>query len=241
MKKPLLIIAMLVVTTGIANAHECSAPIAPALFKQKFNHIVAMRSDQHRLEDARALVSRNCLLSRHVKQIALLFHDDRDRLEFAKAAYLTTFDKPHFYDVYDAFTHFSSAFRLHDYVLMHKTETHEIVPVTKPATILHEFPAYDYPSAVNYSEEKYCERPVQDRTFHGVVGKVIRQPNDVEKIKTATRYAAFNCLSVAQVMKIGSMIESESNRLIYLKTMFDNVYDMMNYGYCDQLFSSAEY
>ena len=117
MKKLLLTIAVLVVTMGIGHAFHCSEPVTPLVFRQNFDHIIAMRSDQHRLEDARAFVATNCLLSRQVKQIATLFHDDHTRLEFAKAAYMTTYDKRNFYDVYDAFSHFSNAFRLHDFVL----------------------------------------------------------------------------------------------------------------------------
>ena len=241
MKKLLLTIAVLVVTMGIGRAFHCSEPVTPLVFRQNFNHIIAMRTDQHRLEDARAFVAANCLLSRQVKQIATLFHDDRTRIEFAKAAYMTTYDKRNFYDVYDAFTHFSNAFRLHDFVLAQRSKRDEIIDISQSPTTTHEFPAYDYPLIVNYNEEQYCDRPIEDRAFYGLVGRIIRERNDVERIKVATRYAEANCLTVAQVMKIGSMIETERNRFIFLKTVFSNVYDVMHYGYCDQLFRSNEY
>ncbi|MBL4755732.1 MAG: DUF4476 domain-containing protein [Flavobacteriales bacterium] len=245
MNKLLLTIAILVATIGIADAHECSAPVAPQVFKQKFNHILAMHSDQHRLEDARAFVSGHCLLSRQVKQIAALFHDDKIRLKFAKSAYLTTFDKRNFYDVYDAFLHFSNAFRLHDYVLVQRVKGKQVDynprPKPKPNTTTHAFPTYDYPSIVGYNDQKYCDHPVGARMFNVLVGRVIRQPNDIDKIKTATKFGQVNCLTTSQIMKLGSMIESEQNRLILLRTSFDHVYDVMNYGYADQLFSSAAY
>ncbi|MBL4658403.1 MAG: DUF4476 domain-containing protein [Flavobacteriales bacterium] len=244
MSKLILTIATLVITMGLAKAHECETPVSSAIFKHNFNHILAMRGDEHRLKDAKHFVEENCLLSRQVKQIATLFHSDRARLKFAKAAYLSTFDKRNFYDVYDAFNHFSNAFRLHDYVLAqraHALEPAAPVQPVRPITNTHKFPSYDYPSTVGYNEDTFCDRPVSERSFHGLVGNVIRQSNDVHKIKVATRYGQYNCLSTAQIMKIGSMIQTERNRFIYLKTMFDNVFDVMNFGYADQLFSSNEY
>jgi len=241
MNKILLTMAMLVLTMGIANAHDCYVPVTPTVFKQKFNHILAMHSEQHRLEDAKAFVRSNCLLSRQVKQIATLFHDDHTRLKFAKEAYLTTFDVHNFYDVYDAFSHFSNAFRLHDFVLLQRSKATQVDQSPQSIPTTHAFPTYDYPSVVSYHEQKYCERPIDNRTFHRFVGKVIRQGNDIDKIKMASRYGQVNCLTVAQIMKLGSMIEFEQNRFIFLKSMFDIVYDVMNYGYADQLFTSTEY
>jgi hypothetical protein len=241
MKKLLLSITVLVVTFGIGRAFHCTQPVTQLVFRQNFNHIMAMRSDQHRLENARSFVAANCLLSRQVKQIAMLFHDDRTRIEFAKAAYATTYDKRNFYDVYDAFTYFSNAFRLHDFVLAKRAKRQELSNISRPLATTHEFPAYDYPNILNYNEDQYCDYPVGDKHFYTLVGRIIRERNDVDRIKVASRYAEANCLTVAQVMKIGSMIETDRNRFIFLKTVFGNVYDVMHYGYCDQLFRSEEY
>ena len=241
MKKLLLSITVLIATISIGHALHCTEPVTSVTFRHKFNYILAMRSDQHRLESARAFVAANCLLSRQVKQMATLFHDDRTRIKFAKAAYITTYDKRNFYDVYDAFKHFSNAFRLHDFVLAQRAKRQELANNPRPLVTTHEFPDYNYPSILNYNEEQYCDYPVGDKHFYTLVGRIIRERNDVDRIRIASRYAESNCLTVAQVMKIGSMIETDGNRFLFLKTVFGNVYDVMHYGYCDQLFRSEEY
>lgn len=69
------------------------------------------------LQKAKALLLDYQLTSGQVRDLALLIPNEHHRLEFAMAAYDQVVDKQNFYDVYDAFTRFSMAFRLHDYVL----------------------------------------------------------------------------------------------------------------------------
>jgi len=69
----------------------------------------------------------------------------------------------------------------------------------------------------------------------------MNQPDDELRVSIAVQLAEGNCLTVEQIMKIGSMIEQEQKRLDYLKRSYDYSYDVGNYQFGDQLFTTATY
>ncbi len=67
------------------------------------------------LRRARLILTTNTWISSaQVKTLARGISDDDARIAFAVAAFPRTVDPENFYEVYDAFTRFSKAFRLHD-------------------------------------------------------------------------------------------------------------------------------
>ena len=233
---------IIVLFTGLYGfSQNCTRPVSGIVFQQRYNQLVQIRQDQQRLARALEFVENNCLLAYQVKQIAELFDDELSRLSFAEKAYLTTIDKDNFYDVYDAFGYFSTVMRLHDYIAGinepgRHVIRHEVVPEQD-----YRFPDYNYPSYRDYHESTRCSEPVSDEVFHRLLKTIMMQRDDELRMATAIKLAENNCLTVEQIMKIGSMIQQESRRLDYLKKSYDYSYDMGNYRFSGQLLSNREY
>lgn len=89
--------------------------LSPPKFQEQLGAIEAAPTPDAQRLQAEALVrGRFWLSSQQVKAAALHIQDEEARLAFALAAHPRTVDPENFYDVYDAFTKFSTVFRLHD-------------------------------------------------------------------------------------------------------------------------------
>jgi len=67
------------------------------------------------------------------------------------------------------------------------------------------------------------------------------QKSDADRLTFSITIAKTNCLTVEQIMKIGSLIQNEAIRLEFLKQSYLYSYDTDNYHYTDQLFSDDYY
>lgn len=223
-------------------SQNCNAPVSSIAFQQKVSQLSSLKNDQQRLARASEFVETNCLLTYQVKQIAELFGDDITRLSFVENAYRTTFDKENFYDVYDVFAYFSSVMRLHDFISANNQRDNR--PPVNPSGYnepVYSFPKYNYPSYKIYKETTLCKEPVSDELFLKLISNLLSQPDDEVKVALAVQLAENNCLTVEQIMKVGSLISKEQKRLDYLKRTYNYTYDIGNYEYNDQLFSDATY
>lgn len=224
------------------DAQNCQAPISSIVFQQELNELSSVRHDQYRLAKASEFSRHNCLLTYQVKQIAELFNDDVTRLSFVQDAYANIFDKENFYDVYDVFAYFSSVMRLHDFVngntqyTERQQERNRRFPESD-----YNFPKYNYPSYQQYSKQTRCDHPVSDDVFYKLLRGILNQPNDEVKLAMAIQLAEGNCLTVEQIMKMGSLIQKEQKRLDYLKQAYSYTYDIDNYQYSDQLLTDKVY
>ncbi len=80
------------------------------------NSIAAKDFDNSRLTIARQALSRNSLMARDVKEIAQLFNQEENRLEFTKMAYRHTCDVENYYLVNDAFMYEATIEKLDDFM-----------------------------------------------------------------------------------------------------------------------------
>lgn len=231
--KKIAIILITILGIQIARAQNCTAPVSNIQFKQKLSQLTSMRNDQQRLNAASEFARQNCLLTYQVKQITELFADDFTRLAFVQNAYPALFDKDNTYDLYDAFAYFSTVMRFHDFV--------QGINVPRERLYTHEFPNYNYPSYENYRETTPCSQPLSDSEFNRLVRSVMMQPDDHLREITAIQLAEANCMTVAQIMKMASLLEQEASRLDYLKRSYDYTYDVGNYHYSNQLFNDKAY
>lgn len=220
----------------LTQAQNCSNPIPQATFQAGFNQVAVMPNNDTKLVKAMALLQNTCLMSENVKSMSQLFTDDMYRLEYCKAAYTHTFDRANYYQVYDAFTKFSAAFMLHDYILAINGGTTPVVVTTPvvttplPPAAGVVFPIWVYPPHTNYNGKKGCAGPViGDEQFKTIAMNVNSQPTDESKYLAIQTASDQYCLSFAMMMKFSSMLQQESLRLKIMMNTFAKTYDQENY------------
>lgn len=240
MKNLLIFILTVVLSAGsiAQNKHFIPLPISNDDFQQKLNAVNAKSDETAKLDAAKQIAQSNSLLTSQVKQMAIIFKSDVNRLDFAKAAFINTSDKINFYEVYDTFGYFSNVFKLHDFVRSHQADVpNETKKENKPAII---FPQWDYPDAMFYKDVKGCPTLIEDKDFDAVAKQINEMVNDAGKAKICEKNFHTYCMSTAQIMKITSLIKPESDRLNLLKKAFYHCYDVKNYIKAEVCLSNAD-
>ncbi len=240
MKRLLLLLTIFTLSFGAFAQNMCNNPVNTTYFNSEYNNINAMSNNTSKINYATNFANNNCLYSYQIKQIAQVFYNDQDKLTFAKAAYRNCWDKDNFYDVYDAFAYFSNVFRLHDYVLSQRGQfnnNNNTNIIT--TTTYYDYPNYSYPDPTNYFGITGCNFPMDEASFYNnYIG--IRNTKMVEssKVNSIKDFINANCLSTAQIMKMASILGTESYRLDVLKSVYLRAYDRGNYNYAGQLLTN---
>lgn len=223
-------------------AQRCRVPVADAIFQQNFNQIAVLRGDPAKQQRAEQFVTANCVSSLQVKTLAQLFASDSVRLLVCEKAYARITDTSSFFVVYDAFTTFSYAIRLYDFTQHYRPVTGTVLtqpvnPVpTAPQTPV--YPTWVYPDTARSTASKGCAGPViTERAFTAIADNVFRQPTEESKIVAIENACTANCLSMAQQMKLASMLQNEDNRMRVMKNGFAKVYDQEHYSSATSMFS----
>ncbi len=222
-------------------AQPLPKPMPENIFLQELNRLKMARPEQKKLTMACDLVRRNSILTIQAKKVAALFANDYFRLEFMQCIYGSIYDEENVYDLYDSFSSFSTVMRFHDFIGEQSPRKNKHGRYRDAYGRDYSFPEYDYPSYSNYNDESLCERPISEDEFDEVVVQILSLRDDDARIQAATRIAEANCLTVSQIMKLGSIIEKEQKRLEYLKRSYDRAYDVNNYSYGNQLFKDKVY
>jgi hypothetical protein len=244
----IIILFLFLTLSNPGKAQNCANPMTNAIFQTGFNQIASQTTNQKKLDRALEVAGKHCLLSSQVKNIAVLFTDDSYRFEFCRTVYLTTFDQVNFFEVYDAFTSFSYALRLYDYT---QNPQQNILPtLERPLGIPSELPKEPvvpkfanlvYPSISKYTGNKGCEGPVADEVaFNTRAIQVASQPTDESKFIAIQLSSEETCFSMAQVMKLTSLVMSEKIRLNTLVETFPKIYDQDHYMSGRGLFNSTD-
>lgn len=228
-----------------AFAQDCQNPVSNSSFQIFFNSIASQTTNEKKLERATDLVTHNCITSQQVKNIAILFSDDKQRLEFCRLAWHKTFDRVNFFDVYDAFASLSNAIRLYDYTKSNTTTDVIATPApiveTKPEVIEPIFGDYQYPSHLNYSGPTGCVGPViKDEVFMTWARKACCLPYDVDRSQYIIENTNGVCISMKQAMMLTSFIHTHALRLTTMKALFPHIYDQGNYPSANQLYNTQE-
>ncbi len=241
MKKITFFILFLFVASFTGFSQNCVNPVSQQVFQTNFNQIAIQQTNQKKLEKASVFASTNCMMAAQVKNIALLFTEDNYRLEFCKIAYSHTFDQVNFYDVYDAFTAFSYAFRLHDYIHMPAPAPVEPAIIIAPQPTTPVYPNVAYPTSANYRGRKGCNGPVMNESdFKTVAQNIFVQPTDESKLLTIQNASNSYCMDFAQLMKFSSIIKSEQLRMQAMQFAFPRIYDLDNYQPGIVLFTTTQ-
>lgn len=236
---------LIILITGIAlgsyaqDNRNCVTPVSNFIYQQQFGSISSKKDEMQMLNQAKRFARENCLSTEQVKKIAELFQNDFNRLAFVQSAYDNTTDKDNFYEIYNSFTFFSNVFRLHDYVMERRGNTKPVVDI--PPTSVMSFPNFEYPDYRKYFGKIGCKNIINDQEFINLAEKVFKENSEDRKLNTALGISAYNCLQVAQVMKIASLLQNESSRLDFLKKSYQKVFDPDNYKFAAQVFTSDNF
>jgi hypothetical protein len=242
MKALTLFVLLGITLTGFTQ--DCSNPIDKNSFQDGFNQVAIQGTNAKKLDLALAFIKDKCLLSAQVKTMAQLFSEDQPRLNFCAAAFRRTADPFNFYDVYDAFTNVSYAFRLYDLL---KTPTKAEPPVTLPANPqppaeqVLTFPKYNYPISTRYVGIKGCNGPVaSEEVFRKTVNNAFYQPTEEAKEVVVLSAVETACFDFAQSMKLVSVFRVEETKLRVLIKIFPKLYDLESYKLGTQLFLNVK-
>ncbi|MCB0477415.1 MAG: DUF4476 domain-containing protein [Crocinitomicaceae bacterium] len=234
----ILVLLLTVLTALQMQAQSCQG-IAEALFIPKYNQVATQNSDNYKLNKAIVVFSGQCLKADQIKRVAMLFNQDDKKLEFCKIACQQLADYPNRYVIYDAFNSFSTVFQLHDYLTaIHGGNTAPPAPPAPPVVPTMTFPNYSYPSTTNYNGRKGCQQVTSDDVFNTFAYQV-SQKTGVDQMTHIQNNAKFYCLSMAQLMKLVSLVSNPDNKLIIMKELFMGCFDLENYPSATAVFGSA--
>ncbi len=230
----------------LSEAQNCNQPVADYLYQQYRNQVAQPFSDAAKLDRVRVILNNNCFSSLQIKGLAEVFRDDDARLEFAQLAYARVFDPQDFYEVYNSFAYFSTVFRLHDHVLARRGGASNNPSNPNPSnppqnTGNLNFPNLIYPSLEGYNGPNNCNFPMNTHDFTLMAQDVVRLGAETARLNRLNTVGNNYCLSTEQAMKFASLLESEENRLFFLKNSFTRIFDIANYGQAVQLFGTANY
>ncbi len=206
-------------------------------FRQKYKAVMMQRTDRQKLDMAKMVALDNCLSVDQVKTLAEVFIDDDDRLEFAETAWENTIDKENFYYVYDAFAYISTVFILHDFIRDNDHSEHPFDPLPPTEPIIPQFAALDYPDPYNYKGPSNCGNALDDQEFVNIVRRYSYNNNEQDRLALYIQTVQGNCVTVAEVMKLASLLQNENNRLTLFRASWKNVYDLGNLSFGRQLFT----
>jgi hypothetical protein len=224
-------------------AQPCTSSMQASTFQIRLNEIAAQQGDARKLDKGLALVNQGCLLSAQVKQVAQLFGDDAYRLEFCKIAYPRTLDQANFYDVLDAFRTFSFAFRMYhemNNIPASTSVTTTTTVVNTPPPFTYTFPQYSYPSHQYYAGAQGCSGPVmEDDRFMPLVQEVLLKTTDDARVQHIKSTMISHCLSMAQTMKLATLVNNEQKRLQLMKDVILSVHDKGNFLSAAEIFPTS--
>lgn len=101
---------------GYSGPVGCSWPMVEQDFQNAKQTISSKSFEDSKLSIAKQIINSNCLFSKQVKEIMVLFNFEDTRLDLAKYAYGYTYDIGNYYSVNDAFQFESSIDELNNYI-----------------------------------------------------------------------------------------------------------------------------
>ncbi len=228
-------------STVCAQQRFCNNNLfTPAEFNNKYAQLSKQQGDKFKLNYCNDVMFKKCLTSAQVKQIALLFNGEGNRLQFAVEAFKHTADPENFYDVYDAFKNFSTTLKLND--ILHNSPIRPPVSEEGDNSSQPPQPQLNLPDYNSYKGTKGCPMPIADRDLQMILPNINDpQATDAQKSQALLSFMSKNCLSMGQLMMVSMNLKMELNRLNFMKDAFLKVYDMGNYNYAVEVFEHEPY
>jgi hypothetical protein len=188
----------------------------PRAFQSELQQLRALPQEAARFRTAMQRFEQFCLSSAQVYQVCQLLGQDSYRIDFAFASYQRVLDPENFYDVYDSFQLFSSAFRLHDLVVGNITV--DLVPIPQPTPQPQPVPLPEPVCAVSAQDMNEIKSLVKSATFKDSMEK---QAQMMIKSK--------QCFRADQIVEILNVLTYDDSKLAVAKYAFDYCIDTQNY------------
>jgi hypothetical protein len=252
MKARLTILLVFVVFSGFAqpgfNNRNCRSAMPDNLFRQRHKAITAARSESQKFEMAKILALDECLSTLQVKSVADILRNDFDKLEFAKMSYQNTVDKENFYNVFDSFTHMSTAFLLYDY-LQEKNSLSYPIDYLPPSHGDNNYnnPIHDneYHGGNFNNNDQGMNGPchITQREFENMLQTIRNESFDDTKITIIKNILKLNpCIRTQQLKEVIALLSFDANKLEIAKYAYEYTLDRENYySIADSLtFSSSK-
>ncbi len=244
--KHVTLVAICASWMGVQAQSPCTLPVSNAVFQQRVQQISAMPDQSRRLNMVRNFTTNQCVSSAQVKQLLVLLADDQDKYSVAVAVWPRVTDQANFYDVYDGFGSLSMVMRLHDYVQDQRHGTVVITPTpTQPTTPVLppppapalSFPNLPYPNVADYLGRTMCMEPMTQFVFEETAQAVFSLSGDANRMSALRGRVVGKCASVGQIMRLATLIQSESQRLDFVRSMYNTTFDVEQFEQCQYLFT----
>lgn len=224
----------------------CVTPMGNVPFQQSLRTISSITNPAQRLSKATAIVRSNCLSTIQIGEVMRLFTSDDQKLNIASWSLNSITDYGNVYFLMDEFAHFSSAFMFYDQlnssgrpvtqVPVPIVETPVVVPIPTPVQPMS-FPMLNYPSVNMYSGVRNCDAYLAENDFMVFAQDIFNRQGENLRMDAALALVSRTCLSVAQAMKISTLLSLENNRMEFLKTAYPRIFDEANSDQAQQVFN----
>ncbi|MFM1876585.1 MAG: hypothetical protein RL266_2322 [Bacteroidota bacterium] len=198
-----------------ANAQNCRGVMNPRAFQTQMQQLRALPQEAMRFRTAMQVFEPYCLSSAQVFQVCGLLGQDPYRIDFAYASHTRVIDPENFYDVYDSFQLFSSAFRLHDLI---GGVAVEMVPIPQPVPVPEPVPI----------PQPVCEVTPQDLSEIIQLVKAATFKDSMEK-QAKMMIKSKQCFRTDQIVEMLNILTYDDSKLTVAKYAFDYCLDTQNY------------
>jgi hypothetical protein len=249
MKKHILYFVVAIFFGLTLNAQQqgvCITPMGNVAFQQSLRTITSITNPAQRLSKATAIVRSNCLSTIQIGEIMRLFNGDDQKLNIASGSLNSLTDYGNVYFLMDEFAHFSTAFMFYDQLMRGGqpiinlpppiVETPVVVPVPAPVPVMT-FPVLNYPAVNNYSGPRNCDAYLAESDFMVFAQDIFNRQGENLRMDASLSLVSRTCLSVAQTMKIATLLSLENNRMEFLKASYNRIFDEANYDQAQQVFN----
>ncbi|MEA3449000.1 MAG: DUF4476 domain-containing protein [Bacteroidota bacterium] len=224
-------------------------------FESYLEELQMIKTPAGKMEFAMKVAEKEYFFVGQIQEMALMLPQDNLRYQFALLAFEHAVNPRHYYTVLDAFELKSTAFRFADAVRNYtsrylassqrRSDKSKTLNVSKSyaANKKHKIISDDlnYPDVSTYDNvNTNCGNPISSGQFQRILDTLKSIQTMEDKTSMAKNIAKKNCLSTAQIMKIGNTILDEEMRYSLFTTTYDYVYDADNFAYVKQLLASKE-
>lgn len=249
MKKHILYFVVAIFFGLTLNAQQqgaCFTPMGNVAFQQSLRTITSITNPAQRLSKATAIVRSNCLSTIQIGEIMRLFNGDDQKLNIASGSLNSLTDYANVYFLMDEFAHFSTAFMFYDQLMRGGqpttnvpppiVETPIVVPVPALVSVMT-FPVLNYPAVNNYNGPRNCDAYLAESDFMVFAQDIFNRQGENLRMDASLSLVSRTCLSVAQAMKIATLLSLENNRMEFLKASYNRIFDEANYDQAQQVFN----
>jgi hypothetical protein len=249
MKKHILNFVVAIFLGLSLNAQQqgvCLTPMGNVAFQQSLRTITSITNPAQRLSKATAIVRSNCLSTIQVGEIMRLFNNDDQKLNIASSSLNAITDYGNVYFLMDEFAHFSSAFMFYDQLMRGVPPVTQVpVPIVEPPVVVTvpapvpvmTFPMLNYPAVNMYSGPRNCDAYLAENDFMVFAQDIFNRQGENLRMDASLSLVSRTCLSVAQAMKIATLLSLENNRMEFLKAAYSRIFDEANYDQAQQVFN----